>query len=56
MPKKPSTAYILYFKNRKQKFLEQYPAAGITTITKLIAKEWGELTKEKQLVNIYKVF
>ena len=50
MPKKPPTAYILYFKNRKEYFIEKYPQQGITTITKLIAKEWGELTKDKQIV------
>ncbi|KAL4455744.1 hypothetical protein ABPG74_003154 [Tetrahymena malaccensis] len=49
MPKKPSTAYILYFKNRKEKFLQQYPNFGITEITKLIAKEWSELSREKQI-------
>lgn len=47
MPKKPTTAYILYFKERKEKFLAEYPTYGITDITKLIAKEWGELTKDQ---------
>lgn len=47
MPKKPTTAYILYFKSRKEKYLSEYPNSGITDITKLIAKEWGELPREK---------
>jgi len=54
MPKKPTTAYILYFKSRKEKYLSEYPNSGITDITKLIAKEWGELPREKQIVRCQK--
>jgi len=38
-PKKPSTAYILYFQERKPKYVEKYPNMVITEITKLIGKE-----------------
>ena len=46
MPKKPSTAYILYFKDRKDRFIKQHPNMVITEITKLVAKEWSELSKD----------
>lgn len=47
-PKKPTTAYIRYFQDRKPYYMLQNPNMPITEITKLIGREWKELPKEKQ--------
>ena len=40
LPKKPLTAYIIYFQDKKPQFVERYPTLNLSELTKLIAKEW----------------
>lgn len=43
LPKKPLTAYLLYFQEKKPSFVEKYPDLTLSALTKLIAKDWNEL-------------
>ena len=38
IPKKPLTAYIIYFQEKKPKFVEKHPDLNLSELTKLIAK------------------
>ena len=38
LPKKPLTAYIIYFQEKKPKFVEKHPGLNLSELTKLIAK------------------
>ena len=44
LPKKPLTAYLMYFQEKKPQFAEKYPDLTLSALTKLIAKDWNELT------------
>ncbi|KAM3136923.1 hypothetical protein pb186bvf_011008 [Paramecium bursaria] len=47
-PKMPKSAFIYYFQEKREKFHKEYPDLQFQQITKLIANEWKELSKEKQ--------
>ena len=50
LPKKPLTAYLLYFQEKKPQFVEKYPDLTLSALTKLIAKDWNELPQETKRV------
>lgn len=42
MPRKPLSAYILYFQKRKPEFSSKHPGLTLAELTKLIAKDWKD--------------
>lgn len=47
MPKRPSSAYIIFFSERQGKVKEKFQQLNVTEISKIISKEWKALTPEK---------
>ena len=55
LPKKPLTAYIIYFQEKKPLFVEKHKSKLVITVdlnlselTKLIAKEWKEISQAEK--------
>ena len=47
-PKKPSSAYILFQKEKRQEILRTKPKAKVTEVVKEIAKAWQALSKKER--------
>ena len=54
MPKKPLTAYFIYFQDKKPSFAEKFSSLSLSELTKLIAKDWNGLNEEQKKVYLEK--
>lgn len=50
-PKKPSSAYIMFFRHRRKDLLKDQPDLKPMDVTRVLGKEWRELPPEKQKVD-----
>eukprot|EP01017_Pseudomicrothorax_dubius_P023446 TRINITY_DN2504_c0_g1_i4.p1 TRINITY_DN2504_c0_g1~~TRINITY_DN2504_c0_g1_i4.p1 ORF type:complete len:211 (+),score=70.97 TRINITY_DN2504_c0_g1_i4:320-952(+) len=48
-PKKPSSAYILFFRERRNKFMQENPNLKPHEVTKMLGKEWRDLNEKDRV-------
>lgn len=47
-PKKPLSSYMLYYMDKKSEVLDKLPGLAMTDLSKIIAKQYHELTEKKK--------
>ncbi|OUM56795.1 hypothetical protein PIROE2DRAFT_49237 [Piromyces sp. E2] len=53
-PKHPSSAFLFYLRDTRPKYMAQHPTKSLGYISKLISKDWKELSDEEKAIYIQK--